>query len=503
MNLKFYNYTCENTVVDKSDFLNEVTSTTGTMRNELNILEPIIRIDIRFLNLNLNQINYAYIEELDRYYFINRYNYYNNSLVDLYLKIDVLHTYNSSIYNLKGFIGRNSVIYNPMIKDEIKPYEYSKEYDFDTIRPTIFNDFNNRLITYGTYCILITIVGDLSFKFSNIEEGAYVGLPSIKYPTEPTHTGENVYVANMDGLNELAAIVMQNENYNTFIKNIIALPFEIPTNLRDSLGKNLYIGKELVLTENMFYLFTGLSSCRYKYASYFIPAITSYEDLEPYTNMKLYSPYVGEIDIDINSNNGCNLYLIYNIDFNNGKSNFYIYNKEHNEIIYSNECNLGVKIVLNTSNNSELTKQKENSNLNFAITSLSALAGIGVGIFTGNPLTTIINTSIGLSGLVKHLNTMNTLIPSAKLGISSGSIGLQFPQKTYIKIIKNITTISNENDYKKIYGLPCNDIHLLEDLRDTGITYINDVHIKGEGFIKCTYNERNEILMLLKNGVIL
>ena len=51
--------------------------------------------------------NYAYIPELNRYYFINSMEQLNFILVKLYLECDVLETYKNDILNSSGIIKRD------------------------------------------------------------------------------------------------------------------------------------------------------------------------------------------------------------------------------------------------------------------------------------------------------------------------------------------------------------------------------------------------------------
>lgn len=71
-------------------------------RDNLNILSPILFLsyfDIKELN-----INYCYIEELNRYYFINSYTIEKNNLIKLQLETDVLMTFKNDILLSSGIV---------------------------------------------------------------------------------------------------------------------------------------------------------------------------------------------------------------------------------------------------------------------------------------------------------------------------------------------------------------------------------------------------------------
>lgn len=71
-------------------------------RDNLDILSPILFLsyfDIKELN-----INYCYIEELNRYYFINSYTIEKNNLIKLQLETDVLMTFKNDILLSFGIV---------------------------------------------------------------------------------------------------------------------------------------------------------------------------------------------------------------------------------------------------------------------------------------------------------------------------------------------------------------------------------------------------------------
>ena len=71
-------------------------------RDNLDVLSPILFLsyfDIKELN-----INYCYIEELNRYYFINSYTIEKNNLIKLQLETDVLMTFKNDILLSSGIV---------------------------------------------------------------------------------------------------------------------------------------------------------------------------------------------------------------------------------------------------------------------------------------------------------------------------------------------------------------------------------------------------------------
>lgn len=71
-------------------------------KDNLDVLSPILFLsyfDIKELN-----INYCYIEELNRYYFINSYTIEKNNLIKLQLETDVLMTFKNDILLSSGIV---------------------------------------------------------------------------------------------------------------------------------------------------------------------------------------------------------------------------------------------------------------------------------------------------------------------------------------------------------------------------------------------------------------
>lgn len=64
------------------------------LKGDFDLINPRI-----ILNGDFRQYNYCHIPELNRYYFIERFEQLNLKLVELFLQCDVLETYKSDILN--------------------------------------------------------------------------------------------------------------------------------------------------------------------------------------------------------------------------------------------------------------------------------------------------------------------------------------------------------------------------------------------------------------------
>ena len=64
------------------------------LKGDFDLVNPTV-----ILNGDFRQYNYAHIPDLNRYYFIERFEQLNLKMVQLYLKCDVLESYKSDILN--------------------------------------------------------------------------------------------------------------------------------------------------------------------------------------------------------------------------------------------------------------------------------------------------------------------------------------------------------------------------------------------------------------------
>lgn len=94
--------------------LKKVTTLIGTMRQELDILNPVFVITLKE---NFSEYNYLYVKELKKFFFITNKELLNNSLIKLTCHVDVLETYKAEILNHNAIIARNEKSYNLYIPD--------------------------------------------------------------------------------------------------------------------------------------------------------------------------------------------------------------------------------------------------------------------------------------------------------------------------------------------------------------------------------------------------
>lgn len=104
MIIDLYYNSSDNNRMDKS--LSSVMSLTGTLKSECSVTDPVILIEAN----NLSGVNYMYIPDFSRYYYINGILSVKNGLWALSGHVDVLMSYRAAIRKLGAVIARQQNI---------------------------------------------------------------------------------------------------------------------------------------------------------------------------------------------------------------------------------------------------------------------------------------------------------------------------------------------------------------------------------------------------------
>lgn len=112
MTIKTYKYSSPNNYINKE--LTGETTYTGTLRDESSVLDPAFEIET---SSNLANVNYCWIEEFNRYYYITNVVSVTDKLWRIYCHVDVLMTYKPIILEHEATIARQQGLYNLYIND--------------------------------------------------------------------------------------------------------------------------------------------------------------------------------------------------------------------------------------------------------------------------------------------------------------------------------------------------------------------------------------------------
>ena len=110
-------------LMNNTDELNKITkhpssvlTLEGTLRDEASIVDPVILVEY---DGALTGVNYMYISQFHRYYFINDIVSVRNKLWRIHAHCDVLKTYSEGILGTPAVVARNENKYNLLLDDSM------------------------------------------------------------------------------------------------------------------------------------------------------------------------------------------------------------------------------------------------------------------------------------------------------------------------------------------------------------------------------------------------
>lgn len=123
MNVKLFNNKSDKRNLIKN--ITEIKTVTATAKGDISVISPVLILNYT----DMSDINYCYISELKRYYYIKNFTYLTGKRIQLNLEIDVLMTYADEIKALKVNILRYSGIRPTYISDgRIPLYSNTRQY---------------------------------------------------------------------------------------------------------------------------------------------------------------------------------------------------------------------------------------------------------------------------------------------------------------------------------------------------------------------------------------
>lgn len=215
------------------------------------------------------------------------------------------------------------------------------------------------------------------------------------------------------------------------------------------------------------------------------PFIGSFMDYAPYTKIDIYLPYIGFRTLDPADVMGTTLNIKYIIDVITGGCNAVI-NVSGKGAIYQFNGSCIANVPLSAINYSGAI-QNAVSAVGSGITTVAGIASgnIPVGI-------------MGVAGLASNaantaVNSKPTIQRSGAMGGAAGLCSVQFP---YVVIER--PRLSTPAGYNSFVGNTLNVTMQLSDCH--GLTIVDNIHLDN---VICTDDERNELMSLLHQGVIL
>lgn len=153
LTLFVFKNSAEKNRVDKSNYLQQIDSITGTFRAITDILNPVIDIEY----VGLPDFNYVYINSLKRYYFVNDILSVSKDIWRISLSIDVLMSYVTQIKSQNAFVTRNEFDYDSDKVDELVYYDFDKL--ISTVNVPLESGITIFNVSDTNYPYIITLVG--------------------------------------------------------------------------------------------------------------------------------------------------------------------------------------------------------------------------------------------------------------------------------------------------------------------------------------------------------
>lgn len=138
MIIKLYKNLSDKNHVDK-DITQMGNQIIGYLRDNCSVIDPVIQIE-DYSGFDFSEVNYAYIPDFKRYYYINNITL-KNKLVELSMHVDVLMSYRDEIRTNTAVISRQENNYNLYLQDGVfktNAFSHIQVVQF----PDGFSDFN-------------------------------------------------------------------------------------------------------------------------------------------------------------------------------------------------------------------------------------------------------------------------------------------------------------------------------------------------------------------------
>lgn len=517
---------CEDNRIDKTSFLTYVLEYEGSLRTETSLLNP--QIDIQHGGKSdFTQFNYAYIEDFNRYYFIDDITSVRTYISRLHLRCDVLMSYVHSIGQLPCIVARtsNEEYVSKDLTDSNTPVlpTYDKQLVFgyklpyiDNIKP--YNDESENLV------FIVDWVQSYMFGYvdgSNL--GNYLSKPSSQLGGNTPFTMK--FVLTYDEMRQFASKVVENTEIASYIISIKALPINLLT-LPISLSETdmiCYLKDEgsgstkTTVLSSVKYINQGTNS---NYNNIVLICASQeikigkinndYRDYSPITTFELFLPYYGIYEVK-NEDLYDGIYLDAMLNIGEGLLTYGLYRKEETNVIpiTTLSVNIGVDIPFSSTNQQEIRRSYNAAALkggvSSAVSALTLIAGIvlcatGFGSALGGGL--IVGGGTGLAGSLSSMYaSMNSLAnPSAANSGDSQTNTGTYLSTTITLYRKTANVTDTPSNISSVLGLPSMKwIEHISDLGSNVILYVYDCHLDGITALK---TEKDEIYRLLRSGVI-
>lgn len=335
--------------------------------------------------------------------------------------------------------------------------------------------------------------------------------PNPKFPITPTGF-VTMYKPATSQLNDLASFMWSKDFVDVFLK-LMQNPYEAIISLKTVCCDIATGGSQNIILGNVD---TKISCAKITQQYQQIDCGTinltryfgNFLDFNPYTSIKVYLPFVGFRELDVDEVMGASLHLYYNVDLLTGSCvalinvNKKIGGTNLNSVLYQFDGMIATDIPITAADYSQVVSAviKGVASVGASIGIASATGGTGapasgaiLGSAVASETTTAVGTAVAVNSAIDMVSSKITVQHGGSL---SGSMGALATKKPYIIIQRVIP--KNPTNYTKLHGIPSNAYKKLSSLK--GFTKMQDIQIKSTiGSV----DETEEIKQLLLGGVVI
>lgn len=523
--LYLYNLTGTKIIVDKSSYLTNSTLLNGQLTGECDLLNPSILIDYD----NVFSWNYCFIPSFNRYYFISKITSVRKGLWRIDLHVDVLYTFESDLRLQSGLIKRINKAntygnnYLKLVDDRLPLIDVPNVNTYELPYHGATGDISFSIDNVLTQNVVLSVIENSSqapeSDTTKTPSGTYSasGLPNVQRINFRNQI-INSYIISYTDLISILNIVKGDDAKASFIANIIALPFNLPSGEFSGTQRTIYFGNDSTgVTGNLINsnISKYLRVTQVTINDTYYPNYTSYHDTwknfllyDPFTQVEIYIPYYGWAKLSPLDVVGKEIAIYYTLDYLSGSATANVYSMSAKRTLFSSQCNLGVIISASTTNQREITTQKNAIGINTALSVLSSAISVGIGFASDNPVAIAGGIISGAKSVVSAVNQNAMLFDRAQVNFSDGISGLFAPQKVQLRIsYREIVYNFDDTSYHAKNGYPQN--MYVDNLTAVGYFTIDgytEVEIRNytpSSLSFITSPEIDEIVSLAKDGIIL
>ena len=539
MQIILYKNFAEHNMLDKRPYLDKVIELNGTFRDEIDVVNPIIRIEYTTDSyFNIIDFNYVFIGGVEKYYFVDnvtivRNNEKNESInkcfiLDLSLTEDVLTTFLTNINKLVVSISRQEYKYNDDLVDALLPCKTEPLIEIVNSN----NAYHFGFTLYTSNFILTTASPSTDAPGNNNDHTSTSPNPNNIYSTSYVFSYitlcdfANKLITGGTSLSDLTTYLFSNPN--EALINLIMLPIELTSDkVKKYATREIKLGKgKLDIPDNYFaeYIYDTKYITIYGGSINISRKYNNFLDYSPYTTIEIYIPFYGFFTVDTNIVMNKIIHIYYIVDIVSGAADIQIKDGDNN-ILYVLNCQLGIVISLTTDNVSEKLR---NASL-LGIKTMSDIITMGTSSNINSikaprkytPRTGRLTAKYKKYSAIKEAEEMGSfgnficnntadVVQALQSHITSGSSsnnitewnnliieGEELRYKLFARI-RHVQPIILD-DYNYLVGKPAAVIDLIKNF--LGYTEVSSCHIEGIGNANNT--ELSIIENSLKDGIII